>query len=147
MDTANTTAIILPLVGMAALTALVQLLIPVARVGSVRRGEVTIDDFILGESGRVPPRVSIPNRNYMNLLEFPVLLYPACLIAYIATDVSGIMVAVAWAFVALRTVHSAIHLTYNRVSHRVVAFGLSNVAMVTLWVLVTQQLVNKSGIF
>ena len=146
MGIANTTAILLPLIGMAALTALVQLLIPFARIASVRRGEVTIDDFVLGESDKVPARVSIPNRNYMNLLEFPVLLYPACLIAYVATDVSGIMVAVAWTFVALRTVHSVIHLTYNRVSHRVVAFGLSNVAMVTLWVLVTHQLVNKSGI-
>ena len=145
MSTANTTAILLPLVGMAALTTLVQLSIPFARIGSVRRREVTIDDFALGESSKVPPRVSLPNRNYMNLLEFPVLLYPACLIAYVATDVSGTMIAAAWTFVALRAVHSAIHLTYNRVSHRVIAFGLSNLTMVTLWVLVTLQLVGRSA--
>lgn len=146
MVTANTTAILLPLVGMAALTAVVQLLIPFARIHSVRRGEITIDDFALGESSKVPPRVRIPNRNYMNLLEFPILLYPACLIAYVATDVSELMVAVAWTFVALRALHSAIHLTYNHVLHRVVAFGLSNVTMVTLWVLITVQLVSESGI-
>ncbi|MEQ9059453.1 MAG: MAPEG family protein [Gammaproteobacteria bacterium] len=130
---------------MAALTALVQLLIPFARVGSVRRGEVTIEDFALGESAQVPPRVSIPNRNYMNLLEFPVLLYPACVIAYVATEVSNVMVAAAWTFVFLRMVHSAIHLTYNRVSHRVVAFGLSNVTLVSLWVLISLQLIQRSG--
>lgn len=146
MSTENTIAILLPLVAMAALTALVQLLIPFARVGSVRRGEVTIDDFALGESAKVPPRVSIPNRNYMNLLEFPVLLFPACLIAFVATEVTSAMVALAWTFVALRTVHSAIHLTYNRVSHRVVAFGLSNICMVCLWVLITMALLRNGSV-
>lgn len=145
MNAANTTAILLPLVGLAALTALVQILIPIARVHSMRRGEVTLEDFSLGESNRVPARVSIPNRNYMNLLEFPVLLYPACLLAYVATDVSELMVTVAWMFVGLRAVHSAIHLTYNRVSHRVVAFGLSNLTMLTLWVLVALQLIRKGS--
>jgi hypothetical protein len=146
MVAANTTAILLPLVGLAALTAIVQLLIPFARVGAIKRNEITLNDFALGESDRVPSRVSIPNRNYMNLLEFPVLLYPACLIAYVATEVTSIMINLAWMFVALRAVHSAIHLTYNRVSHRVVAFGLSNLTMVTLWVLVASQLIEKSGI-
>ena len=41
--------------------------------------------------------------------------------------------AVLWAFVVLRVVHSLIHLSYNRVVHRLAAFTASNVALVGLW--------------
>jgi hypothetical protein len=33
----------------------------------------------------------------------------------------------------LRILHSAIHLTYNRVRHRLVAFALSNIVLVMFW--------------
>lgn len=39
----------------------------------------------------------------------------------------------AWAYVALRAVHSVIHITYNGVTHRLVAFALSNVVLIALW--------------
>jgi hypothetical protein len=41
----------------------------------------------------------------------------------------------AWAYVSLRIVHSLIHLSYNRVIHRLSVFALSNAALVSLWVL------------
>lgn len=130
----NSTAILHPLFALAGLTACVQLLIPVARVRATLRGKVAVEDFKFGESPAVPATVSIPNRNYMNLLEFPVLAYVACLMAYVATSVTPLMVQLAWAFVALRALHSAIHLSYNHVGHRALAFGASNIALVTLWV-------------
>ncbi|MBA3810530.1 MAG: hypothetical protein H0X27_02580, partial [Caulobacteraceae bacterium] len=39
----------------------------------------------------------------------------------------------AWAYVALRAVHSAVHLTYNNVIHRLSAFALSSVVLGALW--------------
>ena len=41
---------------------------------------------------------------------------------------------VAWLYVALRLVHSAIHLTYNKVRHRLIPFATSNVVLVVYWV-------------
>ncbi len=81
----------------------------------------------------------------MNLLEFPVLLYVGCILAYVATEVSPSMVILAWAFVALRFVHSAIHLTYNRVSHRALVFAASNVVLVFLWVQVAVYVSSRAG--
>lgn len=141
----NGPAILYPMFALAGLTLLVQVLIPIARVRSGRRGEIRTADFKYGESPTVPPRVSIPNRNYMNLLEFPVLLYVGCILAYVATDVSSFMVALAWAFVGLRVVHSAIHLTYNRVSHRAWIFAASNVVLVLLWVQVAVHVSSRAG--
>ncbi len=39
----------------------------------------------------------------------------------------------AWAYVALRVVHSAIHCGYNRVMHRFYAFLASNLVLWALW--------------
>lgn len=136
MNLSNNPAILYPLFGLAALTSGVQMLIPIVRVRAARRGDVQLHDFRAGESAAVPPLVSIPNRNYMNLLEFPVLLYVVCLLAYVAVPVSAAMVYLAWAFVGLRALHSAIHLTYNRVAHRALVFGLSNAVLVVLWCVV-----------
>ena len=125
--------ILFPMVGLATLTFAVLLLIPVRRFRAGRAGQVAYDDFRYGESPRVPPEVALPNRNMMNLLELPVLFYVACLVIYVADRVDTTLLALAWTYVGLRLVHSAIHLTYNRVRHRLIAFGASNIVLVTLW--------------
>jgi hypothetical protein len=122
-----------PMGALALLTFAVLLVIPVRRVGAARRGQVRPEDFRYGESAGVPQEVSIPNRNYMNLLELPTLFYPACLMFYVTHRVGLAAVVTAWAFVACRAVHSVIHLTYNHVLYRLAAFALGNVALGVLW--------------
>jgi hypothetical protein len=39
----------------------------------------------------------------------------------------------AWGYVLLRFVHCAIHLSYNDVYHRLIAFGLSNIVLAGMW--------------
>ena len=126
-------SILFPVVALATLTFAVLLLIPVRRFRAGAAGLVTFDDFRYGESARVPPEVVIPNRNMMNLLELPVLFYVACLTYYVTDRVSGAALALAWAYVALRVAHSAIHVTYNRVRDRLLAFATSNVVLISLW--------------
>jgi hypothetical protein len=125
--------ILYPSFALAAWTFLVLLTIPFVRVRSVRRREIGPSDFKYGESPAVPPGVSIPNRNYMNLLELPMLFYVGCLTLYVTSGASRAALLVAWAYVILRVVHSLIHLSYNHVLHRLAAFTLSNVALVSLW--------------
>jgi hypothetical protein len=84
-----------------------------------------------GESVPPPAKVSLPNRNDMNLLELPTLFFPVCLMFSVALRVDSLVVHIAWAFLVLRAPHSAIHLTYNDVKHRLVAFALGNVALGT----------------
>ena len=57
----------------------------------------------------------------------------ACLTYYATDRVNGTALAFAWAYVGLRIAHSAIHVTYNRVRDRLVAFAASNVVLVMLW--------------
>ena len=126
--------ILYPMAALAGLTFAVLLLIPYARFRAARRGRVTAADFRYGESANVPGDVSLPNRNLMNLLELPVLFYVGCLAFYVTDTVDAAAAFLAWAYVALRAVHSAIHLTYNNVFHRLSAFAASNVALLALWI-------------
>jgi hypothetical protein len=134
------TSILFAMVALATLTFAVLLLIPFRRFRAGAAGEVTFDDFRYGESERVPPAVSIPNRNMMNLLELPMLFYVACLTYFVTAGVNSVALALAWAYVGLRVVHSAIHLTYNRVRHRLLAFAASNVVLVMFWMYLLRAL-------
>jgi hypothetical protein len=138
-------SILYPVLALVTLTGLVLLLIPITRFRAGSRREIKVDDFKYGESANVPAYVSIPNRNYMNLLEAPVLFYVACIVLFVTVGVSPVAVTLAWVYVALRLVHTLIHLSYNRVFHRLIVFALSNGVLVVLWVVVGSHVLAFAG--
>ena len=123
-----------PVLALAALTFAVLMFIPLRRFRAAFAGQVAPSDFALGENANVPPHVALANRNYMNLLEIPLLFYAVCLAMFVTQTVDQLAVNLAWGYVALRVVHSAIHISYNNVIHRLSAFALSNFVLVALWV-------------
>lgn len=129
----HSTEILLPMFALVGLTFSVLLMIPIARLRAGIAGQVTIGDFALGESERVPEKTRLPNRNYMNLLELPVLFYAVCLTFYVTNTADDFAVKIAWAYVSLRVLHSIIHLSYNRVFHRLAVFATSNLVLAGLW--------------
>lgn len=128
-------AIFMPMGALALLTFVVLTLIPLRRFRAVFGGRAAPADFKYGESARVPGDVSIPNRNYMNLLEMPLLFYVVCLMLYVTGRVDQAFVTLAWGYVGLRLLHSAVHVTYNHIIHRLVLFTLSNFVIVAMWAL------------
>ena len=85
-------AMLYPLFALAAWTLIVLVLIPIARVRSVRKGEIGPGDFRYGESAKVPTHVSLPNRNYMNLLELPMLFYVVGILLYVTGGASYVAI-------------------------------------------------------
>jgi len=138
----NQVGILFPMVALATVTFAVLLLIPYKRFKAGRSRRVIVDDFKFGESNNVPPDVSIPNRNLMNLLEMPVLFYVACLTIYVTKNVDVILLVLAWIYFALRAVHSLVHLTYNKVFHRLTVYAASNVVLAMIWIRLFQALVR-----
>ncbi|MBI1405881.1 MAG: hypothetical protein GC145_07125 [Caulobacter sp.] len=132
--------ILWPVVALVALTFFVLTFIPLRRFAAVRRGEVKSDDFALGESARVPAKVALANRNYMNLLELPVLFYVAAILLFVTATVDQLAVVLAWAYVAARALHSLVHITYNHVLQRLMLFAVSNLILIALWVLIGLRL-------
>jgi hypothetical protein len=127
-------SIFAPMSVLAIWTGLVLMLTGVRRVTGVIMGRIPSDAFRLGESPEVPPDVSLPNRNVMNLLEMPVLFYVVSIALYVTRQVAPGMVRLAWIYVGLRLVHSGIHLTYNRSAHRLIPFAASNFVLIGLWI-------------
>ncbi|PKA15895.1 MAPEG family protein [Leptospira haakeii] len=125
---------LLPIGALALLTFFVLLQIPIRRLYAGIIGKVIADDFKFGESKNVPQWVSIANRNYMNLLEIPLLFYLICLIQYLTGSNDSLNFQLAWIYVGLRTIHSSIHLTYNNVIHRLIIFATSNLILFGIWV-------------
>lgn len=138
MSTPTTAALFAPVFALVAWTFCVLLLIAFRRLQAGFNGTVSPREYALGESGRVTAAVSLPNRNYMNLLELPVLFYVGMLMAHATGAATPLLVHLAWAYVALRIVHSLIHLSYNHVLHRFVAFATSNGVLLGIWALLAQ---------
>jgi hypothetical protein len=129
----NQTLILFPMLALIGWTFVVLGLMGWRRVAAVQAGRVHVRDFALGETAAVPPDVAVANRNYMNLLELPLLFYAVCLTYHVTRQADTVALALAWAYVALRLAHSAVHLSSNRVSRRLMVFGMSNLALLALW--------------
>jgi hypothetical protein len=127
--------IFLPMVALAFWTFVILTLVPMRRVQAVNKGKVSVKEFKHGESAKVPGDVSIPNRNYMNLLELPLLFYVVCLMFFVTNWVDKWALYLAWGFVALRIAHSLVHLIYNKVGHRALIFGAGNLVVLGMWAL------------
>lgn len=126
-------SIFAPVVVLVSLTFAVMLYMGFKRFRAGFAGRVTSHDFRYGESANVPPDVSVVNRNFMNLLEAPVLFYAACLTAYVTHNVTVVTLSLAWIYVALRAAHTLVHLAYNRILYRFAAYALSNVLLLAFW--------------
>jgi len=135
-------AIFMPMGALALLTFLVLILIPLRRFRAGFAGQIVRDDFKYGESAKVPGHVSIPNRNYMNLLEMPVLFYVICLMLHVSGRVDTVFLDLAWVYVGLRVLHSLVHITYNNIIHRLTLFALSNFVVTAMWGLFFWPLVS-----
>lgn len=140
----NATNVLLPVMALVGWTLFVLFNIPWRRFRAAFKGQVSELDFRVGESRRVPAEVSLPNRNFINLLEVPVLFYVVCLVYYVSGAALTAFVLLAWIFVALRIVHSLIHLTYNSVRHRMLAFAASTIVLIVMWGMLLVALIRAS---
>ena len=137
-------AIFAPMLALAGWTFAVMILIPVYRFRAGFAGQVTYHDFKYGESERVPPQVTIPNRAFMNLLQVPVIFYVVCFTMFLTQGVTGAFVGLAWAYFFMRVLHSLVHLSYNKVKHRLLIFAASNVLVVIMWILALAHVAQRS---
>ena len=139
-DVPPSTSNLWPLFALAAWTLCVVLLLAYRRVRATMRGEAPIAQFSQGDTDALPAAVILVNRNYMNLLEMPVLFYVIGVLAFAAGLQDPRLVTLGWAYVVLRVLHSLVHLSYNHVLHRFALFAASNVVLVIMWVLTALHL-------
>ena len=132
----NTTAILYPMV------ALLWWSIAISMLMFYRRLKLTLkpSDYALGDPSDLPPYASLPNRNFINLFETPVLFYISSTVLFVIGSVNSLIVGLAWSYVGLRMIHTLIHVTYNNVTHRSAVFWFSMVVIIALVGVMTKAL-------
>jgi hypothetical protein len=127
------TAIVLPAIALVLLTAIVWVRLYIERIGELRRRRIDPQSLATSASADQALQRVQASDNFKNLFEVPVLFYALCALLASAQHVSPLFVVGAWVYVALRYIHSFIHLTYNRVTHRFAVYVLSTVILLLLW--------------
>lgn len=128
-----------PMFVLVVLTVIVGLLTGYRRISSASAGELDPRYFKVMANYTVPDHIAKFGRNFDNLFEVPVLFYAAGASAMALNIVSEWLLIFAWLFVGFRIIHSLIHITYNNPVHRFVAFLLSFVAVLVMWINIILQ--------
>ncbi len=130
----NVDPVWLPCAAMAGLTAIVWFKLYADRLAEMRKKR--IDPQALATTRQAAGRLEVTAAadNFRNLFEVPVLFYVWCIAVALTGGSSPGLLAGAWAYVGLRALHSLIHVTWNRVVHRFLAYVASTLLLFGLWI-------------
>jgi hypothetical protein len=124
-------AIFSPFFAMVFLTLLVWVYMYIRRISFITSRKLTPRDLIPSAFAQIsPPSVSNPSDNLKNLFEIPIIFYALVLYLFITKQVDAVYVSAAWVFVVFRTLHSAVHCTFNRI---ILRFYLYLFATIAVW--------------
>jgi hypothetical protein len=128
-------SILWPTFALAALTFVVFLVMFVKRLGHIRANPPTAEDLATGEAAlRYFSPVEMPANNYRNLFEMPVLYFALVPLLMISNQDSSVQVGLAWIYVALRYLHSFIHIGPKKVQVRAMLFVFSAIVLSAMWI-------------
>lgn len=126
-------AVIAPMVGLFALTAVVWFAMLVIRNTAVVTGRASVKYYTDYRSDVPDERIERPARTFNNLMQAPQLFYVACILMLVTKHVDEAQVTLAWTFVVLRGVHAAVYATVNRIPYRFAAWNASFVTLCVIW--------------
>ena len=127
-------AILIPLFVQVALTFGLLFWMAWRRGGDVRGGAVDLHKVALREPGW-PARTTQVAFAYSNQFELPVLFYVLVALLIATKHADLIMVVLAWVFVLTRIMQAGIHVTFNDVRRRGLAFGAGVLVLLVMWVI------------
>ena len=118
-----------------------------ARLATLRYRAVNKDRelgrYYIDYKGDKEPRdVRIVSRSLINQFEVPTVFYVGAIIAYVTGQVDTLVISLAWVFVALRYLHSYIHLGRNYVPHRFAVFLTSVAVLMVFWVVLAVAIIR-----
>ena len=126
--------IIYPMFALVVLTFVIGFSTGISRLISAKKGLVDRRYFKLFAGYTPPDNIVKLGRNFSNLLEVPILFYAVGIILLTLDINNQLILGFAWAFVVFRIIHSIIHITYNNPIHRFLAFILSSIIVLVMWV-------------
>lgn len=134
-------ALAYPVMAQVMLTFVMLLWMGRARVAAINAGRLRVKDAALG-ADVWPDDVRKVANNAHNQFETPILFYVLCGLATLVGATGLLTTLLAWGYIASRVVHTAVHVTSNRVRHRFLAFAVGVFMLVGLWLVIAVHLVT-----
>jgi hypothetical protein len=128
--------ILYPVFALSGLTLLLMARLGILRYMAVKSGSIDPRFFVLYRGYDEPEKLAVHSRHVINLFEAPLLFYLICISAYVTGQSGVVLVSLAWLYVALRFVHSYVHLTSNIVLRRFRVFIVSMLTLMAIWAIV-----------
>jgi hypothetical protein len=129
----NEFRLVYPMFALVLLAATVLVILFRSRVRAVRQGSISSKYFRIYQGAVEPEQSAKASRHFSNLFEAPTLFYAACLAGLVTHDGSGLLLVLAWLYVALRVVHAVVHLGGNRLRHRMGAYFAGWLVLLAMW--------------
>lgn len=128
--------ILAPVLALIAWTMLIWLWMYVTRIPAIQNMGLKLDPNVPPRDlmNQLPPNVRWKADNYNHLMEQPTLFYALAISAALLGAEGSTSVALAWAYVALRVVHSLVQATWNKIEVRFSVFALSSLVLIALLV-------------
>jgi hypothetical protein len=128
--------ILQPVVALLAWTMVMWLWMYATRIPAMLKAGIDAKGLV-GTTGaslraQLPDRVSWKADNYNHLHEAPTLFYAVSIVLAVIGQGDGMNATIAWAYVALRVLHSIVQATVNKVALRFALFALSSIALMVL---------------
>ena len=129
----NEFRLVYPMFALVLLTGTVLVILFRSRVRAVQQGSVSSKYFRIYQGEAEPEQSAKASRHFTNLFEAPTLFYAACLAGLVTHDGAGMLLILAWLYVALRGVHAVVHLGGNRLRHRMRAYFAGWLILLAMW--------------
>jgi len=127
--------ILWPTFALVALIFIVWFVLFVQRFGHMRRNPPRAEDIATGEAAmRYFTPVEMSANNLRNLFEMPVLYLALVPLLLITHHANHLQVLLAWIFVALRALHSFIHIGPKKVMPRFMVYLASCIVLSAMWI-------------
>ncbi|MBT8473088.1 MAG: MAPEG family protein [Marinicaulis sp.] len=103
------------------------------RIPAMQKAKINPQDALHpGSLSGLPQSVRVVADNYNHLHEQPVIFYALAFYTHLAGNADSIAIVAAWAYVALRVVHSLVQILAKNVTMRFGAFVLASIALFVL---------------
>lgn len=125
--------IFLPVFGLVAWTVIVLTALALCRLKAMFKRQVPASQYRDYKPNVEPAHLQYLSRNYINLLELPILYYVVTIVFYLMHAVDETVINLAWAYLGLRVIHTFIHVTVNYIPARFSVFLLSLLVLLGMW--------------
>ncbi|MCY7313568.1 MAG: MAPEG family protein [Pseudoxanthomonas sp.] len=130
----NTVPMVAPVIALVLWSGFIWAWMYATRIPAILKARMQLDPMLpRGEQmAQLPATVRWKADNYSHLMEQPTLFYATALALAVLADHSAASLALAWAYVALRIVHSLVQTTSNRITVRFGVFFVSSLVLFAL---------------